>query len=74
MKQKSSDGVAVFKRPVQARRAKPDLARDDISAAFAGEENQGPGGMKKTKAAAQSHSTNVKSRKTPQSKLREKKV
>lgn len=46
---------------------KPDYARDDISQAFAGDENDGPAGDQK---ADHHHSTSVKSRKTEESKTR----
>ncbi len=45
---------------------RPAKARDNIKAAFAGNENKGPAGNKKTS----SHSTNVKSRSTEKSKTR----
>lgn len=45
------------------KNARPSFARDNLSEAFAGNENKGPSGVK-----LKSHSTNVKSRKTKQSK------
>lgn len=45
---------------------KPAMARDDLRAAFAGDENKGPKKLMKS----ESHSTNVKSRKTEKSKAK----
>ena len=47
---------------------RPTKARDNIKAAFAGQENKGPAGHQKTKTEFYAHSTNVKSRVTDASK------
>jgi hypothetical protein len=47
------------------RTHRPSFARDDISQAYAGDENSGPFGDQK---ASTEHSTNVKSRKTAKSR------
>lgn len=49
---------------------RPAKARDNIKAAFAGNENKGPARNQKKTSGLQDHSTNVKSRVTDASKAK----